>query len=179
LEFSEQNGQALNMELTFKLASNNELKFVLQLLKEAALRLQEKKIDQWNYWLVPPPSKIDWIKEGVDKNEFHFILLAEQIIGMFRLSIEDLLYWGREQVPAKYIHSFVISDRYTGKDIGAKVLELVGQKMIAEGVFMLRLDCLAANKKLCAYYERQDFSLIRKKELEGEWFNLYEKRLAP
>jgi len=167
------------MELTFKLASNNELKFVLQLLKEAALRLQEKKIDQWDYWLHPPPSKIAWIKDGVLQNEFYFFMDTDEIIGMFRLSNEDLLYWGREQVPAKYIHSFVISDRYTGKDIGAKVLELVGQKMIAEGVFMLRLDCLAANKKLCAYYERQDFSFVRKKELEGEWFCLYEKGLAP
>jgi len=166
------------MKLTFKLASQNELKIVLQLLKEAATRLQEKNIDQWDYWLDPPPSKIDWIKDGVQQNEFHFILLAQQIIGMFRMSDEDLLYWGLQEEPTKYIHSFVIRDKYTGKNIGTKVLNLIGQNAMEENIFLLRLDCLAANKKLCAYYEQQGFDLIRKKELEGEVFNLYEKRLA-
>lgn len=164
------------MKLHFKPVLKTELEVVLQLLKDAAIRLQQDNVDQWKHWLKPTTQDIKWIKEGVEKNEFHFVML-ESCIGLFRLSNEDPMYWGHEPEAAKYIHSFVIKKSHAGKNIGVKVIDLIGRMALKENVVILRLDCISANRKLCDYYEDQGFNFVREKTLEDAKFNLYEKRL--
>jgi hypothetical protein len=47
----------------FRPARQDKLTLVLQLLKDAALWLQEKKIDYWQNWINPPTEFVNWIKE--------------------------------------------------------------------------------------------------------------------
>lgn len=167
------------MDFEFRQAHQSEREVVFSLLKGAAQSLQSKNIDQWTFWNNPPKEKIEWIEEGFTNHEFYFITHSEEIIGMFRLLNQDLLYWGEEEKNAKYIHSLVIKDEYSGNQIGKKVVERICHNAVNQGIFILRLDCNAANDKLCKYYENQEFVLVRQKRMPHSLNNLYQKNLKP
>ncbi len=166
------------MHLEFKRAKESELKVALSILKDAAINLQSRNINQWKYWLDPTEKNIKWVKEGFLKKEFYFIINSSNIIGMFRLMDEDLLYWGKEKAKAKYIHSLVIKVAYSGNNYGEKVINILVDNAIKEGIHLLRLDCNASNKALCKYYEKQGFIKIREKQLPDALMALYEKSLG-
>ncbi len=165
------------MDIECRQANKNEQEEAFILLKEAAQMLQSKNIDQWKFWLNPPIEKIEWIKEGFTKNEFYFITISEEIIGMFRLLNQDLLYWGEEKEKAVYIHSLVIKAKFSGNQIGVKVMDKIISHTTNQGIFLLRLDCNSANKKLCQYYENQGFTKVRQKYMPHSINNLYQKNL--
>ena len=165
------------MDFELKQASLNELDEALDMLKEAAKSLQSRKINQWEFWLNPPKEKINWVKEGFLNREFYFITQSAEVVGMLRLLDKDHLYWGEELEEAKYIHSLVIKEKYAGKKIGEKVIEIISENALKNSIHILRLDCNAANSKLCNYYEKQGFVKVREKRMPHSLNNLYEKRL--
>lgn len=165
------------MNFEFRQANITDIDEALAMLEEAAKSLQSKKVDQWDFWIKPSAEKINWIKEGFQKRQFYFITLYDKTIGMFRLMDEDFLYWGKELEKAKYIHSLVIKEKYSGNKIGEQVIEKLSENAIKENIYILRLDCNSANEKLCKYYEKQGFSKVREKLMPHSLNNLYEKRL--
>ena len=166
------------MNFKFRQAHQNDLNEALNMLKEAATNLKSKEIEQWDFWLNPTQEKITWIREGFENNEFYFIIQNDITIGMFRLLDEDMLYWGKEQEKATYIHSLVVKPEFSGNRIGEKIIEKLGENAKNERIYILRLDCNAANKKLCHYYEKQGFVKVREKQMPHSLNNLYEKRLS-
>ena len=165
------------MNIKFHLAKQSEMKIALDLLRCAALSLKSKKIDQWSFWLNPTTDKIEWIQEGFERKEFYFITDSEQLLGMIRLQDADLLYWGKRDDQAKYIHSLVIKEEFAGNQIGKRVIEQIIQDTINQGVFILRLDCNASNDKLCKYYENLGFVKVGQKQMPHSLNNLYQKEL--
>lgn len=148
-------------------------------LKGAALALQQKKINQWAYWLDPPPAKKAWIEAGFERGEFYFIEISQEIVGMYRLMNEDPEYWGSQPEPARYLHSLVVSDRFSGKNIGRQVVAFLAQQTLQAGITRLRLDCDATNHGLCAYYESLGFEKVGEKQMPLSLNSLYERRLGP
>lgn len=152
------------------------MSIALELLKTAAVRLADKGVDQWGHWLNPPPDKTEWLETGFLQGAY-FILDKEQIIGMYRITTEDLEYWGVQEAKAMYLHSLVVLPKYAGKGIGSNTVQHV-QKLAIKGVMeFLRLDCHAGNKALCAYYENQGFQKVGQKQMPHSLNNLYEKKL--
>jgi ribosomal protein S18 acetylase RimI-like enzyme len=166
------------MEFSFRQAQKDEIKTALALLRSAAKTLQFKNIDQWSFWLDPTPEKIKWIEDGFANNEFFFIVSNAQVIGMFRLLDNDLLYWGKRNDSAKYIHSLVIDERFSGNQLGKRVIDKIILDTIHSGVFILRLDCNASNPKLCRYYEKQGFKKVGEVQMPHSLNNLYEMQLT-
>lgn len=165
-------------ELIFKKAVLRELDTVLLLLKQAAVGLQEKNIDQWSIWLNPDATKVNWIKEGLEAGEFYFVETGNnKIAGMFRLMEQDELYWGKQEVPARYVHSLIVTPAFKGSNTGKSIMAVIEQQVIAEGIYLLRLDCIASNPKLCAYYESMGFVKKGIKQMPHSLNNLYEKTL--
>jgi hypothetical protein len=87
-------------EIVITKAGKNEFPEILHLLKIAATNLQSLGIDQWSYWLDPPKERLDWAQKAFDNSEFHFINFNSQMIAMYRLCTEDLLYWGKQEEAA-------------------------------------------------------------------------------
>lgn len=142
--------------------------------------LNGKKVNQWSFWLSPAVDKINWIKAGFDKGEFFFVENKEkELVGMFRLMQQDELYWGEQEAKARYIHSLVVEKKFSGKQIGNKIIKLVEQEIINQGIFKLRLDCNAGNPILCSYYENQGFVKVGEKQMVDSLNNLFEKELLP
>ncbi len=166
------------MKLTYKKAKTSELNTALDLLRKAAEFLSEKKIDQWEYWTNPPADKLKWIKEGFKNGEFYFVSNdASSLIGMYRLSKEDLMYWGKQEKKARYIHSLVVLPEFSGKNIGFKIIEKIEQEMLTDCISFLRLDCNSTNERLCKYYVDLGFEKVGQKQMPLSLNNLYEKEL--
>ncbi len=157
-------------------ANPAEFPMILQLLKEAALAIQQKGLDQWHGWLQPTQESISWIQEGVSNGEFYFVENAtNELMGMYRLSYSDERYWGNQTDNAGYVHSLVVRKQFAGENLGTKILNYIGDHLWENGINLLRLDCNAANKWLCHYYESQGFSQLRVKQMPHSVNNLYEK----
>ncbi|KGL62759.1 N-acetyltransferase GCN5 [Polaribacter sp. Hel1_85] len=135
-------------------------------------------INHWQYWKNPPQEKIKWVEEGIQNNEFFFIdNLKGNNIGMVRILNEDLLYWGKQNEKAIYIHSLVIKEEYNGKGIGSKVLEKIASNAKNFNCKFLRLYADSKNRGLCSYYENIGYKKVGMKKLPLSINNLYEKEL--
>ncbi|RBL91244.1 GNAT family N-acetyltransferase [Chitinophaga flava] len=166
---------------TFKLRliQPGELPLVLQLLKEAAIAIQAKGLDQWDVWLDPPQEKISWIEEGLAQQEFFAVENQDnELVGVFRLADKDLLYWGEQDVMAGYVHSLVVRKQFAGRQLGTIILNMVEDKLLAEGCHLFRLDCNAGNAWLCSYYEQQGFRKVGEVKMPHSLNNLYEKQIG-
>jgi len=89
------------MAFTTRQAGITETETALTLLKSAATTLHQKGIDQWSIWLDPPAEKIKWVEDGFNHGEFYFILINDQVAGMYRLLTADELYWGPQETEAR------------------------------------------------------------------------------
>ncbi|CAL2107435.1 GNAT family N-acetyltransferase [Tenacibaculum sp. 190524A02b] len=166
------------MEFSLHLIKIDELPNILVLFKEAAEKIAKKNIDHWQYWKNPPKEKIKWVKEGIDNNEFFFIKdTNKNMLGMVRILKEDTLYWGNTNDNAIYVHSLVIKEQFEGKGMGTKILNMIASNAKIDGVNFLRLDCVANNKGLCNYYEKQGFVKVGEKIMPLSVNNLYQKKL--
>jgi RimJ/RimL family protein N-acetyltransferase len=165
------------MNFHFIKAQNNQLPIILELLKNAAENLAQKNIPQWQFWLNPPEDKINWITQGIENQEFNFVVKENDLVGMYRLQNQDELYWGLQSEKAAYLHSLVIKPEFSGGGLGKKILQSIENQLINQNIHLLRLDCVAHNPALCQYYESQGFVKVGEKQMPHSLNNLYEKKL--
>ena len=166
------------MDFFLKKVTLNEKTIVFDLLSAAAQILARKKINQWQYWLNPPAEKVIWVEEGIKKEEFFFIVnQKQQTMGVVRVSNDDVLYWGQLNDKAKYIHSLIIHEEFSGNKLGVKVVDRIKEEAILNNVEYLRLDCDCTNKKLCKYYINQGFEQVGQKQLPLGKYNLYQQKI--
>jgi len=164
--------------LRFRPAEKSDQSLVFELLKNAALWLQDRQICHLRVWLNPSPGLISWILQGFENGEFNLIYLGEKVIGCFRLQWSDELFWGKSDEPAGYVHSFAIDRSLAGQHLGERTLALIGEHCLHRGRDWLRLDCETDNHRLRNYYERCGFCRVREVPIKGGgWTTLYEKRI--
>ncbi|NEV92969.1 GNAT family N-acetyltransferase [Psychroflexus sp. YR1-1] len=167
------------MQLTFTLIHKEDLEDVISLFQAAADKISRMNIDHWQYWKNPPSEKIEWVKEGIQNKEYFFVQNENnETLGMVRILDQDLLYWGKQDEKARYIHSLLVKEEYNGKGIGIQIIKRIGRDAKAMDCKYLRLDADSTNPKLCRYYENQGFKQVGAKKLPISTYNLYEKALA-
>ena len=166
------------MKIRLKPAVGTNLKLVLDFLRQSALRLQKKGVDQWQNWLNPSEEDLTWIKKGFESKEFFLVVNEkEEVLGAIRIMSKDFLYWGEQKEEALYIHSLIILEKYSGQGIGQQVIEQIRNQAKALGYPWLRLDCNSANPVLCSYYEAQGFVQVGIREFEDFSCNLYQRKV--
>ena len=99
-------------------------------------------------------------------------------MGVVRVSNDDVLYWGQMDDKAKYIHSLIIHEEFSGNNLGVKVVDRIKEEAILNNVKYLRLDCDCTNKKLCKYYVNQGFEKVGQKQLSLGKYNLYQQCIS-
>lgn len=169
------------MRLQFKTASIDQLDEALNFFKLASSSLGKKKVSQWSYWADPPQEKIDWVREGFEKNEFYFVYNgADTKVAMFRLLKTDTLYWDEKGLEAsvRYVHSLVVPPEFSGLGIGKTVLLNIIEDLKSQGIKTFRLDCDGSNTRLCQYYESYGFKKVGEKTTNFAVNNLYEMSLT-
>ncbi len=162
-------------DIVFKTAEGSDITEILRLLLEAALWLKTKEMDYWQVWIKPPENYVNWIKTGFNRNEFYLVKQGDSIIGCFRLTWNDEIFWGKQDTPAGYIHSFTIDRKLKGKNLGIKVMRKIEIQCKEVKKKYLRVDCSSKDLALKQYYEKYGFRAVGETKVHGEILTLFEK----
>lgn len=160
-------------ELAIRPARPEEVETVAAILEEVADWLTARGIDQWRMgdWLRPH------IAEGIARGEVYLAELGGNMVGTVRLQWSDDRTWGAMPDDAGYVHSLAVRRAYGGRGIGRELLAWAERTAAAAGKAYLRLDCVAWNEALNAYYREAGFAYVRTVG-EGNPGNLYQKRVG-
>ena len=144
------------MNIKLRPATKADIPVIRDILTDGTHTKQAYDDDAW--------GTDDWTNDEVVERmavkTFYLICQSDDIIGTFSLQWEDEGNWGPMPPDAGYLHSLAIKDDFHGQNIGVKAIDLAAQEVAKKGRKFLRLDCPAANKSLCAYYENQGFTKV-------------------
>lgn len=89
----------------------------------------------------------------------------QEMVGTVDLKWEDEEGWDElERNDAGYIGRLAVKDTAHGQNIGGQLIDWAEDQVRQNERQHLRLDCVANNKSLCGYYEKQGFTLVRTKQ---------------
>ena len=146
------------MKIAIQKAQSHQIEIAFEMLKETALWIGEKNINQWKCWIDPTDKIKDIVVKGFESGEFYFAYNNNEIVGMYRLTNNDEWFWqdnGKDN--AVYLHQFTTMREYKGKGLGGFILAEIENNLRKENVRFLRFDCYAQNKGLCDWYEKNGF----------------------
>ncbi len=145
------------MDVEVRVALPDDLDDVLGVLDEAAAWLQS--IGMAQQW--PPSFSADGAlrrltHDLIEKQEMFIACSRGAVIGCFRLSFEENVYWPHGET-AVYLFSLAVRRAYSRQGVGQFMLDWAAQHAADRGRSELRLDCFAANQKLRDYYLNAGF----------------------
>lgn len=163
--------------MTIKLATFKDKEQIIDILYELALYLKDKKIEQWQEWLAPKESDLNWITDLINNSSFFLILKDNTTIGIFSLADQDAKYWGKSNDKSKYLHSLGILPQFKNNEIGKTVISLIKTQLKEKDYTFLRLDCISSNQKLKNYYLNQEFDEVGITNIGPNSFTLFQYTL--
>ncbi|GAA2407788.1 GNAT family N-acetyltransferase [Nonomuraea africana] len=135
--------------VTFHRASAADAAEVLDVLDEAAAWLRRRGITQW-----PERFESSWIEGAIERGETWLARVGTATAGTLTLDWADPL-WADAGGAAGYVHRMAVRRQAAG--LGALLLDWSADTARCNGRHLLRLDCVAANAGLRAYYEARGF----------------------
>ncbi|HEX3512478.1 MAG TPA: GNAT family N-acetyltransferase [Trebonia sp.] len=140
-----------DVAVRFLVAAPGQVDEVLAVLDEAAAWLQERGVEQW-------PSRFEpsWVEGAVSRGETWLVLAGETVNGTVTLDHADPVWDGLPGGAALYVHRMAV--RRSASGLGAAILEWAAGVARRQGREALRLDCVAVNGRLRAYYEAAGFA---------------------
>ena len=116
-------------------------------------------MDMWAWVRTAEARQI--IARHIDESTFYLGELRGESVATIRIVYEDIELWGDAGGTigtAGYVHSLAVVRSLTGSHIGKKLLCSAERSIAESGAHCLRLDCVAENPKLCAYYRNLKFT---------------------
>ncbi len=155
-------------------AGGGDLDGVLAVLEEAAGWLVTRGIEgPWRPGFFSRQTFADQIARG----EVYVSRLGGETVGTITLQCKDELFWPGVSSDSGYVHKLAVRPAYIGRGFGLQMLEWASRTARLAGKKHLRLDCLAANRKIRDYYEKAGFIHVNDAEVAGWKFSLYQKNL--
>jgi ribosomal protein S18 acetylase RimI-like enzyme len=124
-------------------------------------------------WMLARGITGQWRPGELDEEHFRQVMaqgevwLAEaegRAIGAWELWWEDEAAWGPQPPVAGYVHRLMV-DRYAAAPGTGRLLLQAAERRVAEaGRTRVRLDCLAGNAQLNAYYQDAGYRVVGHKE---------------
>ncbi|CAG7621665.1 GNAT family N-acetyltransferase [Actinacidiphila bryophytorum] len=133
----------------FRRATADSTATVLDVLDEAAQWLAAQGVSQW-----PPRFEAAWVEGAISRGETWLVEVAGEAAGTVTLDRSDPL-WADSPGPAAYVHRMAVRRRAAG--LGAVILAWAADTARTQAADALRLDCVASNTRLRAYYESHAF----------------------
>ncbi len=133
----------------FMVAAPGRIDDVLRVLDEAAGWLWGRGIEQW-----PSRFEASWVEGALDRGQTWLVEVDGQVAATVTVDWSDDAWDG---VPgnAAYVHRMAVRRRSAG--LGAVILTWAADVARRHGRDALRLDCVASNARLRAYYEAAGF----------------------
>ncbi|MDG9712227.1 GNAT family N-acetyltransferase [Streptomyces sp. DH10] len=144
-------------------------------------------------WMLARGVTGQWRPGELD--EEHFLQVMAQgeawlgeaggrILGAWELWWEDEDAWGPQPPVAGYVHRLMVDRSAAAPGTGRRLLEAAERRVAEAGRTRVRLDCLAGNAQLNAYYGQAGYRVVGHKEGKPQpcgtpkSFTLLEKELS-
>jgi protein-tyrosine phosphatase len=116
------------------------------------------------------------LADHLRRSRFYLAWDGAEAVGTFCLWDADPELWGERPPDALYLHRLAVRRSHAG--LGRDLLARAERLTAAAGRRCLRLDCMAGNPDLRAYYERAGFRLCGVQRWPNGWeSSLYEKEV--
>ncbi|GAA3919405.1 GNAT family N-acetyltransferase [Streptomyces gulbargensis] len=148
-------------DLRFRRAEDADLAAVVRLRDDAAR------------WMLARGVTGQWQPGELDENHFRRIMergevwLAEargRVVGAWELWWEDEDAWGPQPPTAGYVHRLMVDHGSVPPGTGRHLLGAAEHRVAGAGRASVRLDCLAGNARLTAYYVDAGYRIVGHKE---------------
>jgi hypothetical protein len=136
--------------MMLRVATVDDLDLVLEVLDDAAAWLWRRGVRQW-----PERFRRQWVLPALRRGETWLVGPVTRPDATFTLSWEDAAWPDARDGDAGYVHRFAV--RRSAAGIGADVLGRIRALVLEAGCEFVRLDCVAANADLRAYYQHAGF----------------------
>jgi GNAT superfamily N-acetyltransferase len=152
-------------------ARPDEIEIVLDVLADAAAWLRERGVEQW-----PERFERGWVMPGIERGETWLAERDGEVLSTLVVEWEDPVFWAGYPENAGYLHRLAVRRRGTG--LGAQMLRWAERHTVGAGKPFLRLDCVAWNEPLRAYYERAGYEHVGDFTVGPYTQARYEKRVG-
>ncbi|MEU8761548.1 GNAT family N-acetyltransferase [Streptomyces sp. NPDC048659] len=167
-------------ELRVRRAAEADLTTLVR-LRDAAARwmLARGVTGQW----LPGELGEDHFRRVLERDEVWLAEDAGRVVGAWELWWRDEAAWGPQPPVAGYVHRLMVDREAAAPGTGRLLLRAAEARVRAAGRSRVRLDCLAGNAPLNAYYEGagyREVGLLTEKPQPGgvsRSFTLREKDL--
>ncbi|OLZ73427.1 N-acetyltransferase [Streptomyces sp. IMTB 2501] len=140
---------------------------------EADLAALVRLRDDAARWMLARGIYGQWLPGELDEHHFRRVMahgevwLAEvggRIAGAWELWWEDEAVWGPQPAVAGYVHRLMVDREVAAPGTGRLLLRAAERRVAAVGRTCVRLDCLAGNAQLNAYYQHAGYRVVGHKE---------------
>ncbi|MFI0738552.1 GNAT family N-acetyltransferase [Streptomyces sp. NPDC021100] len=141
----------MNETTRFRRATDDDadLAALVRLRDEAARWMLARGVDgQWR----PGELGTDHFRRAVECGEAWFAEAGGRVVGAWELWWEDEDAWGPQAPVAGYVHRLMVDREAAAPGTGRQLLRAAERRVAAAGRNVVRLDCLAGNARLTAYY---------------------------
>ncbi|MBW4615786.1 MAG: GNAT family N-acetyltransferase [Desmonostoc vinosum HA7617-LM4] len=159
------------MHISIRQASIQDTVIVSDVLREAAVWLQQLGIPLWHDSEVAMES----ISQDVANGLFFLAEAAGEPAGTIKFQLEDLLFWPDvSQEESAFVHRLAIRRHYSGGKVSLVLLNWAVEYAKMLGRRYLRLDCDAARPRLRAVYENFGFRHHSDRQVGAFYVSRYE-----
>lgn len=140
---------------------------------EADLTALVRLRDDAARWMLTRGITGQWQPGELDEDHFSRVMtegevwLAEAdagIAGAWELWWADEAAWGSQPPVAGYVHRLMVDRSIAAPGTGRLLLRAAERRVAAVGRTCVRLDCLAGNEPLNAYYREAGYRVVGRKE---------------
>ncbi len=150
--------------ITMRQAIPADMPAFAELHEEAARWLWSRGIQQWR----PGTFQSEWIQGPFERGEAYVAEEQGAVIATVIIQSADTATWGKTVDAAGYIHGLRVRRSAVGRGIGLAILRWAERELAARGNRFARLDCMAQNPALCAYYEHAGYRRVRTVTFEDQ-----------
>jgi ribosomal protein S18 acetylase RimI-like enzyme len=166
--------------LEIRRAGSGDLAEAAAILEDAIEWADRRGFRSWEHGTFSDPE--GWgrerLEEALRSDGLFLVTLAGTPVATFSLLPEDRLFWPDAADDALYLHRFAVPREHSGRGVGAEALVFMRGEVRRAGRRYLRLDCLADNPGIRAYYERAGFEHRGDTVVHDIRFSLYELDLS-
>ena len=126
---------------------------VLELIHRRIAWMDERGIHQWNEDAYLEVFPYAYFVRAADEGRLYVVRQGGELAGAFTLFEADARWEDRQ--PALYVHNLVSHPGRRGA--GRAALRFCEEEARRRGVDRLRLDCIASNRELNAFYDTLGF----------------------
>ena len=145
---------------------------VQAIIADAARWLLDHGIKQWEWFLTPEGHR--HIERRIEEHEVYLLVRAGEpdgAIATVTVQWSDREFWGDrgEDGAAVYVHGLAVRRAYAGRGVGTQLIDFAAERARQCGRRFVRLDCMASNAKLRAFYAGLGFDLLETRCVHGRF----------